>query len=207
MILTEVGEEELPRLISAVGSRLTPRDKAVLDRITATSPHRASGETAQDHHQAAIALARAFGMGVAASPPERSFSWDGTALTSETEAYVLLHEVAHYQLSDPRRRCIPDFGLGAGPDTGLRLEAEAAARLFGFEREMEEAEASLLGIIWEVELGQPALASFLDQNWLEGADRPGTAEHFATVLRALGEGGFVTDEGRPTRHIRGEDAG
>jgi len=45
--------------------------------------------------------------------------------------------------------------------------------------------ASLLGILWEVELGQPALASFLDQNWLEGIPRPAPARHFAAVLARL----------------------
>ena len=52
------------------------------------------------------------------------------------------------------------------------------------EREAEEAEASLLGILWEVALGQPALASFLDQNWLEGLERS-AASHFTAVLRRL----------------------
>jgi hypothetical protein len=42
----------------------------------------------------------------------------------------------------------------------------------------------LLGILWEAELGQPALASFLDQNWLEGLDRS-AATHFTTVLGNL----------------------
>ncbi|HJT07135.1 MAG TPA: hypothetical protein VJ747_09425, partial [Stellaceae bacterium] len=56
--------------------------------------------------------------------------------------------------------------------------------------------------LWEVELGHPALASFLDQNWLEGADRPAAAAHFRTVLAALVAGGFVTAAGRPTRALR-----
>ena len=42
----------------------------------------------------------------------------------------------------------------------------------------------MLGIIWEAELGQPALASFLDQNWLEGLERPAHS-HFAEVLDKL----------------------
>ena len=62
--------------------------------------------------------------------------------------------------------------------------------------------ASLLGILWEVELGHPALASFLDQNWLEGAERPGTAAHLRSVLEALRDGGFITGDGRPTRFLR-----
>ena len=129
-------------------------------------------------------------------------SWDGAALRTEIEAYVLLHEVAHFQLASPARRTVIEFGLGPGPETGDRARAEAAAMRFGFEREHEEAMASLLGILWETQLGHPALASFLDQNWLEGAGRPGTAAHFETMLAELARGGFVTSSGRPTRTLR-----
>src|SRR4029079_19487297 len=83
-------------------------------------------------------------------------------------AYVILHEVAHFLLASPERRRLPDFGLGPGPDTTERAAAERAAIVSPPEREMDEAAASLLGILWEAALGQPALASFLDQNWLEG---------------------------------------
>jgi hypothetical protein len=51
-------------------------------------------------------------------------------------------------------------------------------------REEDEATASLLGILWEAALGQPALASFLDQNWLEGVDRS-AAIHFTSVVETL----------------------
>jgi hypothetical protein len=50
-------------------------------------------------------------------------------------------------------------------------------------------------------LGQPALASFLDQNWLEGWDRGAAARHFAEIFERLGAGGFVDREGRPTRRL------
>ena len=60
----------------------------------------------------------------------------------------------------------------------------------------------MLGILWEVALGQPALASFLDQNWLEGADSVLAAAHFTGVLHQLGAGGFVDKAGRPTMRLR-----
>ncbi|HEX3953306.1 MAG TPA: hypothetical protein VHW90_07015, partial [Stellaceae bacterium] len=50
--------------------------------------------------------------------------------------------------------------------------------------EADEASASLLGILWEAALGHPALASFLDQNWLEGLERS-AAPHFMTVFSRL----------------------
>ncbi|MGH6983212.1 MAG: hypothetical protein ACRED7_03265 [Stellaceae bacterium] len=123
-------------------------------------------------------------------------------LRCETEAYVLLHEVAHFQLAAPTRRAQVDFGLGPGPETDDRARASQAQSLFGLAREREEAMASLLGILWEAELGHPALASLLDQNWLEGAGRPGTAAHFVDTVTALERGGFVDRTGRPQMRLR-----
>jgi hypothetical protein len=134
--------------------------------------------------------------------PRIDVSWNGTALRSETEAYVLLHELAHYQLATPERRERIDFGLGPGPETGDRDRAARVQTLFGLAREREEAMASLLGILWESELGHPALASFLDQNWLEGAGRPAAAAHFVATLGALTDGGFVDQGGRPQTRLR-----
>jgi len=125
-------------------------------------------------------------------PPGRRcrFNWDGEALDGDTEAYVILHEVAHFVLAPPERRRLVDFGLGPGPDTRDRAAAEAAAVLPLDRREADEAAASLLGILWEAALGQPALASFLDQNWLEGLDRS-AAPHFTAVLRELKDRALV----------------
>ena len=49
--------------------------------------------------------------------------------------------------------------------------------------------ASLAGILWEARLGQPALASFLDQNWLEGGER--APAHFTAVAARLRERGLL----------------
>jgi hypothetical protein len=118
------------------------------------------------------------------------FNWDGAALNGATEAYVILHEIAHFALAPAERRGVIDFGLGPGPDTTDREAATAAATLSPLAREEDEAAASLLGIIWEAEFGQPALASFLDQNWLEGLDRS-AALHFSATLHALDQRGFL----------------
>ena len=128
------------------------------------------------------------------------FNWDGTALSPATEAYVILHEIAHFALAPPERRRLVEFGLGPGPDT---LDHEAAARaavLSPLEREADEAAASLLGIIWEAALGQPALASFLDQNWLEGLDRSAPA-HFSAVLETLRRRGMLSPDLAPVASI------
>jgi hypothetical protein len=203
MILTPIPEAALPATLDCL--RLSLRDglpRQVFSRIARLADAtRATGASAALHRRQAIALADALDIAVRPGSPALDFSWNGEALRGDTEAYVLLHEVAHFQLAAPARRHVIDFGLGAGPETGDRAAADGAARLFGVAREHEEAMASLLGITWEIELGQPALASFLDQNWLEGAG-PGAVRHFETILTALRSGGFIDDEGCPTRHRR-----
>jgi hypothetical protein len=204
MILTPLDRHRLRATVQLLQAGLGDGlARAVFGRIAdPTQTVRAAGSLASAHHDAARQVLAGLGMALRSGSPREDVSWDGTAARSDTEAYVLLHEAAHFQLAAPTRRRRIDFGLGPGPETGNRDAAEAAASLFGLACEREEAMASLLGILWEVELGQPALASFLDQNWLEGAERSGTAEHFRSVLAALAGGGFLTADGRPTRALR-----
>jgi hypothetical protein len=185
MILTPISPVELDDVLDQFAARLSSREaRTAFTLIRATSAERAKGDAAERDRQAALAFARRHGMAV--HPPETrcGFNWDGAALDGETEAYVILHEVAHFVLAPPERRSLPDFGAGPGPDTRDRAGAERAAILPVLEREADEAMASLLGILWEAELGQPALASFLDQNWLEGLERSAAA-HFTAVLQRL----------------------
>ena len=142
--------------------------------------------------------------GIAGIHPDGSrcrFNWDGTALNGATEAYVILHEIAHFMLAPAERRGLVDFGLGPGPDTLDHATAERAAVLALTAREADEAAASLLGILWETRLGQPALASFLDQNWLEGLDRSAAA-HFSAVLAGLRRRGVLAIDLQPERRQR-----
>jgi hypothetical protein len=211
VILTPIAPDRLPLLLGRLADQLGEgAARRVLGRIARPGgEERATGERAAAHHAAAVALLARLGIAARPGRPQLDFSWDGQALRAGTEAYVLLHEAAHFQLAAPERRSRIDFGLGPGPETGNRAAAAAAASLHGLAVEREEAMASLLGILWEVELGQPALASFLDQNWLEGAERPGTADHFRRILAALDQGGFITASGRPLptrRTLRDQDS-
>jgi hypothetical protein len=185
MILTPIPREELAgwldRFMAGLSDSLT-RD--LFARIRATSPDRAAGAAAERHRLTALSFARGFGMAIHPEGTPCPFNWDGAALNGATEAYVILHEVAHFVLAPPERRGLVEFGLGPGPDTFDREVAEQAAVLSPLMREEDEATASLLGIIWEAALGQPALASFLDQNWLEGVDRSAAA-HFTSVVETL----------------------
>jgi hypothetical protein len=185
MILTPICTGTLDATLDRFAARLA--EPAVLEAfalIRTTSPERAAGPTAARDRCAALDFARRHGVAAHPSGTSCDFNWDGAALDGDTEAYVILHEVAHYVLAPPDRRKLPDFGLGPGPDTRDRSGAERAAALPLLDREADEAMASLLGILWEAELAQPALASFLDQNWLEGLERSAAA-HFTAVLAAL----------------------
>jgi hypothetical protein len=185
MILTPIPRERLDdaldRFMAGLGDRFS---RTVFRRIRVTPPDRAAGMEAEQHRRAALSLARAFGLSVHPQGAASPYNWDGTALNGATKAYVILHEIAHFVLAPTERRGLVEFGLGPGPDTVDRDMAERAALLSPLAREEDEAAASLLGIVWEAELGQPALASFLDQNWLEGLDRS-AARHFTVVLGEL----------------------
>jgi hypothetical protein len=201
MILTPIAPEDLGAALDRFDSGLADASsRAAFHRIRTTSPDRAEGETAEAHRRATLDLASACGMPF--YPPGRRcpFNWDGSALCSACEAYVILHEIAHFTLAPPARRRLVEFGLGPGPDTLDRAGAERAAILSLLAREADEAQASLLGILWEAQLDQPALASFLDQNWLEGLNRSAAA-HFTGVLARLRQRGLLAQP-LPSRLVR-----
>ncbi|MGH6968110.1 MAG: hypothetical protein ACREEL_01335 [Stellaceae bacterium] len=204
MILTPLADDRLESTLARFNESLPPGpSRALFQWLAARSgAARADPELSIKHHLDAIDIITKFYIGLKPGMPRLDVSWDGVALRSATEAYVLLHEVAHYQLAAPARRTWVDFGLGPGPETGHRERAARAQTVFGLAREREEAMASLLGILWEAELGHPALASLLDQNWLEGAGRPGTAAHFTDIFTSLERGGFVDGIGRPQLRLR-----
>src|ERR1700730_11972811 len=169
MILTAIPRDQLDEVLDRFMAKLDdPLSRAAFRRIRATSADRAVGAAAARHRRAALSLARSLGMAVHADGVECAFNWDGRALDGATEAYVILHEAAHFVLAPDERRRLVGFGLGPGQETHVREAAARAAVLCPVAREEDEAAASLLGIIWEARLGQPALGSFLAQNWVEG---------------------------------------
>jgi hypothetical protein len=202
MILTPIPRHQLDYALGRFAAGL--HDSAahrVFEKIRATSPDRAFGEAAERHRLAALIFARDCGMAVHPAGSECRFNWDGVALNGDTEAYVILHEIAHFVLAPRDRRCLIDFGLGPGPDTLDRDAAPQAAMLTPLARAADETAASLLGILWEARLGQPALASFLDQNWLEGLDRSAPT-HFTAVLGELQRRGLLALDPRLALPIR-----
>jgi hypothetical protein len=208
MILTPIPPEQLEPALDRFAAQLEEAGaRAAFARIRATSPDRATRPEAERHRLQALDFAHRHGVPVQPPDARPAFNWDGAALDGNTEAYVILHEVAHFALALPGRRALVDFGLGPGPDTRDRDAAERALALPLLEREAEEAEASLLGILWEAALGQPALASFLDQNWLEALERSAAA-HFTGVFARLRRRGLADatasaeSAAQPAREIR-----
>ena len=201
MMLTPIPAAELEAALDRFAAGLAePAARDAFARIRATSADRAAGALAEHHRQEALGLARRHGLAIHPAGTRPGFNWDGAALDGDTEAYVILHEAAHFVLAPPERRRLADFGLGPGPDTTARAAAEREAVLPVAEREADEAAASLLGILWEAALRQPALASFLDQNWLEGLERSAST-HFSEVLRRLAAAGLIDDVGAATMTI------
>jgi hypothetical protein len=203
MILTPIAVDDLPTVLDVFAQAVAgdARASAAFARIRASRPVDGAVDL-PEHRAAAVDLARRIGMETLAQAPAAAYSWDGRVLRTESEAWVILHEVAHFQVAPPARRHVIDFGLGAGPETGRIAEANAAMAADPEESEAEEQIASLLGILWEVELGQPALLAFQEQNWLEGWNRPGGPAHFAACLARLADLGLVDGTGRPLPRLR-----
>ena len=200
MILTPVDLAELPEIAAVFDAALAaeaPWARAAFARIIDSARLIALGVDTPAQRARAIELAHAFGIETLDEEPQVAFSWDGRTIRTRSEASVIVHEVTHYLVAPPERRFLLDFGLGAGPETGRRAVADAAIAADFETREREETACSLLGILWEVELGQPGILAFLEQNWLEGYRRPTAARHFARFLGMLIDGGFVHADGRP----------
>lgn len=216
MILSPIPPDEMPRALAAFAAQLEGRRvaAAAFRRIAATWPVTGGVDT-PDQRADGVALAAAHGIATLDEAPAASFMWDGHVIRTAVEATVIVHEVAHWLCATPERRPLIDFGLGPGPETTRRAEARADKRLTFDQCMDEEQQTSLLGILWEAELGQPAILAFLEQNWMEGWDRPGTAGFFAGHAERLHAAGLIDDDGRPAtarawadaRRTRSEAAG
>lgn len=194
----------LPQFAESLGGDVLARK--VFARITAVIPQGDLMTLSTDpaHHAQGVELCREFGFGILDVDPKSHFTWDGANVAIRMEPSVLIHEVGHYQLAAPQRRAVLDFGLGCGPESGKREEADAVQTLFCPERDVEEALCSLLGILWEAELGQPAVLAFLEQNWMEGGAKRHNLAHFRKIVRWLRAMELIDDDGRPTRNLRQE---
>lgn len=199
MRLTPIDRDTLDRALARFDACLAPATpaRAAFDLIAATRADIDAPYDTPAHRRAACDLTASFGIPVVDEEPMAAFSWDGHAIRTKSEASVLIHEVAHWQIAPPDRRRLADFGLGAGPETGRVAEADAARCATDAVKEHEELMASLLGILWEAELGQPAIHAFVEQNWLEAWERPAAGEQFRRTVDDLVSRGLIGADGRP----------
>ncbi|WP_035692127.1 hypothetical protein [Azospirillum halopraeferens] len=206
MILTPVPADRMDEAIRTFAGHLADRPAALaaFRRIAATWPVTGPADTPEQRADG-VALAHAHGIATLDEEPSACFMWDGRVIRTRVEATVIVHEVAHWLCAAPERRPLLEHGLGPGPETTRRREARAQ-QVLTFEQCMhEEAQTSLLGILWEAELGHPAILAFLEQNWMEAWERPGTADWFAGHARELLERGLIDETGRPAT-LRGRAA-
>jgi len=197
-LAAEVADFEAALADHPLAKRVLGRVKATLDFIEGKD---ISLSQHPDHQTQALGLLARFGLGISHKNPKQGVTWDGQAVAVDMEPSVIIHEVAHYQLAPPSRRRLVDFGLGAGPESGDSERSEADRRLFGVECDHEEARASLLGILWEAELAQPAILAFLEQNWLEGGISRHNLDHLIKTAGQLREGGYIDSHARPTMRL------
>lgn len=203
MKLSVLNSEQLQAAIGCLDEALArhPFAQTAVRRITKMESQALShGVDLYANHELAQQVGRSLGIPLLDARPEDGFSWNGDAVATQTETAVLLHEFAHWQIAPKTRRRLPDFGLGAGPETGNVEIANTASCVDQQTKEREENLASLLGILWEVEIGGPAIIAFCEQNWLELADRPGTALHFLSIFEDLQRRKLINQNGHPIRN-------
>lgn len=100
------------------------------------------------------------------SPFDKTVHWDGKCLASKGEsASSLIHEVAHAQCATPRRRKIPEYGLGVGPNGHSRAFSIYGPLSDPKAHPDEEIRASLLGILWERAMGSDFWATLEEHQW------------------------------------------
>ena len=204
MILTPIPAETMPDALASFERMLAdpalsggPLPLAAFRRIAATWPV-AGGVDTPEQRAEAVRMAHAHGIGTLDEPPSASFMWDGKVIRTDVESTVIVHEVAHWLVAAPERRALYDFGLGPGPETTLRKEARGQQQLTFEECMHEEQQTSLLGVLWEAELGQPAILAFLEQNWMEHWERESTVRFFVRHVEELHQRGLIDADGRPS---------
>jgi len=120
--------------------------------------------------------------------------WEGDGIIRSNTDSNFLHELAHWQVSAPERRSLPNFGLGSCPDEHISTDMIVKQS----QANEEEKLASCLGILWERKLGLNWVDTYFDHYWHDGIDIPKrTGVRYGYYLSDLlkaesGEWGFGT---------------
>lgn len=137
-------------------------------------------------------LAKKLGVTFSNRDPMLGWSWNGHNIATnnwkEAES-TIVHEIAHWILCPEERLCVPDFGLGTGPQSGMF----AASRLSNPAELREELRASVLGILYERALGMNWRSTYYEHNWIE----EGNSIDFLRKVKELKTLGLVHRGGKP----------
>lgn len=94
--------------------------------------------------------------------PEESYQWDGIDIACLNQSYSnIIHDIAHWVMSSANRRLLPDFGLGIGPDSAIETELAIMPHF----ADLEERQASALGILIESEFGMDWRHTAMYHSW------------------------------------------
>ena len=117
-------------------------------------------------------LAKALGIKLSSRRPRDSYMWDGRSIATGGQSVTdVLHDIAHWLIASPERRKVVDFGLGPGPESGLREEAYEA-RIRSNDSAEEEICASLLGISLEAAFGFDIRRTLEEHGWNNNSSGP-----------------------------------
>lgn len=128
-------------------------------------------------------------------PGQRAIHWDGTDCAYKGESLSnALHELAHWMVASPEHRGLPNFGLGRSPSDNLSRNDATKHNLMVCESsdaEEQESYASVLGIIYEYNLGLDAADTLRNHGW----DSSSECE-FTSIITKLVERGLITTQGK-----------
>jgi hypothetical protein len=147
-----------------------------------------------------IAVGEKLGMKFSKSDPKKSFNWTGeTANIGRLAVSNIIHEVAHYMVATSANRNMPDFGLGAGIESGVYTPP------LYHDSVDQEVLASYLGIMWERHLGLDIVPTLIDHSWVhrisprvyDQSDTPASK-----IVQKLNAFGLVDKHGRLRVRVR-----
>lgn len=134
-------------------------------------------------------FAESLGIRVSNRDSDKSWSWNGKTLALVCEGEprdidVLYHDVAHWLVCPTERRSKPDFGLGkdvndSGRNASLLVSEESI--------NIEEREASILGIAMEHRAGLDWAKTLKLHEWLAPYTRPAALPEVDRIAKKYSE--------------------
>ena len=117
-------------------------------------------------------LARKWGTRIYKRSCAGSFSYNGKTIalysdhnkSKQRSTSDIIHDIAHFVVATPKRRKLPEFGLGTSPDNYTRLTFPADGMNYSMAQTEEEL-ASVLGIYWEREIGLDWRQTYENHSW------------------------------------------